>query len=195
MKKGERTREFIIEKAAAILNKKGMAGTAINDIMEATNLTKGGIYRNFESKDEICAAAFHYLSGKLSSRINEAMNAKEGAESKLFALLDFYVESSTLLNGGGCPILNFGTEADDTNPMIKSKVAEAIKSFQNKIYRTISAGIEKNEFKSDIDAEEFSVKMFSMLEGAILTCKVLHDNYQMKMITDLLKREIITFRK
>lgn len=195
MKKGERTREFIIEKAAAIINKKGMAGTAINDIMEATKLTKGGIYRNFESKDEICAAAFHYLSGKLSSRIREAMNSKDSAENKLFALLDFYLESSTLLDTGGCPILNFGTEADDTNPLIKSKVVDAIKTFQNTIYRTVKSGIDSAAFKNNINAEEFSIKMFSMLEGAILTCKLFNNSDQMKIITDLLKQEIVTFRK
>jgi TetR/AcrR family transcriptional repressor of nem operon len=47
MSKGENTRQFIIEKAALIMNQKGIAGTSISDIMEATKLAKGGIYRRF----------------------------------------------------------------------------------------------------------------------------------------------------
>ena len=53
MSKAEKTKEFIIEKSAPIFNKKGYAGTSLADIMEATNLTKGSIYGNFENKDEL----------------------------------------------------------------------------------------------------------------------------------------------
>ena len=60
MSKAERTRQFIIEKTAPIFNEKGYAGTSINDLTEATGLTKGSIYGNFENKDEVALAAFDY---------------------------------------------------------------------------------------------------------------------------------------
>ncbi|RZK05397.1 MAG: TetR/AcrR family transcriptional regulator, partial [Flavobacterium sp.] len=44
MSKSEQTKQFIIEKAAPIFNKKGFAGTSMNDILEATGLAKGGVY-------------------------------------------------------------------------------------------------------------------------------------------------------
>ena len=56
--KAERTRQFIIEASAPIINKKGVAGTSLTDIMEATKLAKGGIYGNFENKEEICKEIF-----------------------------------------------------------------------------------------------------------------------------------------
>src|SRR5471030_2641092 len=90
MTKAERTRQFIIEKAAPILNKKGMAGTAISDIMEATKLAKCGVYGNFENKEEICLEAFNYLTKSLGAAINQSMEGKATAKDKLFALLDFY---------------------------------------------------------------------------------------------------------
>ncbi|MCP2807331.1 TetR family transcriptional regulator, partial [Salmonella enterica subsp. enterica serovar Typhimurium] len=58
--KAERTRQYIIDKAAPIFNKKGYAGTSLNDLIEATGLTKGAIYGNFENKDEIALEAFDY---------------------------------------------------------------------------------------------------------------------------------------
>ena len=89
MTKAERTRQFIIEKAAPIFNKKGMAGTAISDIMEATQLAKGGVYGNFESKDEICVEAFNYLAKSLSSAIDQYVDGKVSAKDKLLALIEF----------------------------------------------------------------------------------------------------------
>ncbi|MEZ0131178.1 TetR family transcriptional regulator [Flavobacterium sp. LBUM151] len=61
MSKADRTRQFIIEASAPLINKKGMAGTSLSDIMEVTKLAKGGIYGNFESKEEICRESFLYL--------------------------------------------------------------------------------------------------------------------------------------
>ena len=58
--KAERTRNFIIEKTAEIFNRKGYAGTSMSDITEATGLTKGSIYGNFENKEDVALAVFEY---------------------------------------------------------------------------------------------------------------------------------------
>jgi TetR/AcrR family transcriptional repressor of nem operon len=190
MTKAERTRQFIIEKAAPILNKKGMAGTAISDIMEATKLAKGGVYGNFENKDEICLEAFNYLTKSLGAAINQSMEDKATAKDKLFALLDFYEKRLYKGDNGGCPILNFGAEADDTNPIIKQRVKEAINTSQNRIANIVKQGLQNGEFKETFDAGTFAVKMFTMIEGAILISRVQSSNDHMKLITGMLKAEI-----
>ena len=53
MTKGQETRQRIIELAAPIFNQRGFAGCSMADIMAATGLEKGGIYRYFSSKSEI----------------------------------------------------------------------------------------------------------------------------------------------
>src|SRR5688572_17900820 len=120
MTKSEKTRQFIIEQSAAIINKKGVAGTSISDLMEATKLAKGGIYGNFESKEEICAEAFAYLTDRVSRQLDAVVADKETARQKLFAILDYYAERLCTSDYGGCPLLNFGIEADDTNPVLKA---------------------------------------------------------------------------
>ena len=53
MSKAEKTRQFNNESTAELFNKKGYAGTSLSDISEATGLTKGSIYGNFENKDDV----------------------------------------------------------------------------------------------------------------------------------------------
>src|SRR5438105_15679201 len=60
MRKGEQTRQEIIRKAAPIFNQRGYDGAALSDLMKATGLEKGGIYRHFESKQQLAAEAFDY---------------------------------------------------------------------------------------------------------------------------------------
>lgn len=186
MTKAERTRKFIIEVAAPIFNKKGMAGTSLSDIMEATQLAKGGIYGNFENKDEICIEAFAYLSEILNDRLNNAIFKGNTAQEKLFNLLDTYQNKS---NDGGCPLLNFGVDADDTHPVIKEKVKKAILNSQERIFSIINDGIENKEISENLDPKIFSIKVFAMIEGAILCRRVSDNDNQMKVILDAIKNE------
>ncbi len=190
MTKSERTRQYIIEQSAAIINKKGVAGTAISDLMEATKLAKGGIYGNFESKEEICLEAFNYLTGLVSQGIDRAVAGKETAKEKLFALLDYYQDTLAASHMGGCPLLNFGTEADDTNQDLRQQVARSIKKSQQRMTRLVEEGIDNGEFGKRTDAELFGIKMFTMIEGAIFTSRVTNSKAPMKTVADILKKEI-----
>ncbi len=56
--KGAQTKEKIIETSLHLFSVKGYYNTSINDILEATQLTKGGLYGHFKSKDELWQAAY-----------------------------------------------------------------------------------------------------------------------------------------
>jgi TetR/AcrR family transcriptional repressor of nem operon len=56
--KGDETRERIIARAAPLFNQRGYAGAAMSDIMAATGLEKGGIYRHFGSKESLAHPSF-----------------------------------------------------------------------------------------------------------------------------------------
>jgi TetR/AcrR family transcriptional regulator, transcriptional repressor for nem operon len=60
VRKGEQTRHEIIRRAAPIFNQKGYDGAALSDLIRATGLEKGGIYRHFESKQELAGVAFDH---------------------------------------------------------------------------------------------------------------------------------------
>lgn len=187
MSKAERTKQFIIEKSAPIINKKGMAGTSLSDIMEATKLAKGGIYGNFENKEEICTESFLYLRSQLGFKLDEALAKGKSAKEKLYNLLNVYGNKENMV--GGCPILNFGVEADDTNPIIKEQVKKAIRSAQKRFFDLAAEGIANKELTSEINPEQFSVKTFAMIEGAILYRKVFDNEDQIKMVFESIKSE------
>jgi AcrR family transcriptional regulator len=60
MTKGEQTRQRIVAEAAPVFNQRGYEGSSLADLMKATGLKKGGIYRHFSSKEELAAEAFDY---------------------------------------------------------------------------------------------------------------------------------------
>src|SRR5438105_3375693 len=71
MRKGEQTREMILERAAPIFNQQGYAGASLSDIMRETGLEKGGIYNHFRGKEELALAAFDYAIGLVWQQIEQ----------------------------------------------------------------------------------------------------------------------------
>jgi AcrR family transcriptional regulator len=124
--KAERTAAYIIAKAAPLFNKKGYAGTSMNDIMKATGLAKGGLYGNFKSKDEIAAMAFEYSYNLLKEDIAKKVLPKKTAPEKLLTILQYYKNYTIAPTiEGGCPLLNTAIDADDAYPFLKKKAREA----------------------------------------------------------------------
>jgi len=190
MTKAERTRQFIIEKSAPIFNAKGMSGTTMSDVMEATKMAKGGLYGHFESKDELSYVVVDYNLKKLVEKVEQAIGRANTVKEKLFAYLDVFKNPLQFPVEGGCPMLNFGVESDDTNLIVRKKVKNMIEGSLKKTTSLIQYGIENGEFKETFNAKEFSIKMLALMEGGTLMGRVLNTNSQMTVIINILKKEI-----
>lgn len=190
MTKGEETRQFIIEKAAPIFNTKGIAATSMSDIMEATKLSKGSMYVHFENKDVLACAAVDHNMKVLSSKLETQLRQGKSAKEQLFAYIDFFSNPINPPVIGGCPLLNFGTEADDTNPVVKEKVNNAIKRGQQLLSTIIEKGITDKEFNPNWNGVEFATVLFAMLEGGHLMSRMSGNNDNMKTIEETLKKMI-----
>ena len=184
MGKSEETRKAIIEKAAILFNQRGFHGTSISDIMEATGLTKGGIYGNFKRegvdkkgvKEEIALASFKFAVEKVAEEIRTRTSVIDNSLDKLKTVVYFYKER--VLNPpveGGCPILNTSIEADDNMPVLRKKVVEAINFWHHGISRTIEKGQEKGEIKTEVDPKIFASRFIGTLEGGIMLSRIHKD--------------------
>lgn len=191
MTKGEQTRSYIIEKAAPLFNIKGMAATAMSDIMEATGLSKGTIYIHFQDKQALITEAVGHNLKMYAMKIEMALQRHTTAKDKLFAFIDLLSTPLKPVIEGGCPILNFATEADDTDPLIKDTIGRAVDWFEKKIIQIIKAGIKNGEFNADWNYREFATVMFAMLEGGHVACRVSNSNQKMKPIAAILKKMIL----
>ena len=89
MKKSDRTKAFIIEQVAPIFNKKGVHATSLSDLTKATNLTKGAIYGNFQSKDALAMACFEFNLRFLQKGLYKSIAVNGNAVDRLAALIDF----------------------------------------------------------------------------------------------------------
>ena len=191
MSKAARTREFIIEKTAPIFNMKGYAGTSLNDMTDATGLTKGSIYGNFTNKDEVALAAFEHNLQKVDQIIRQEMTKHTTIKDKLLVYANVYENFLKYpFPVGGCPILNTAIEADDTHPELKKVAAEAINNWKDKITYLIQKGIDSQEFKATVDAEQIALTMIAMIEGGIMITKLTGKLNYRKLVMESVEKMI-----
>ena len=193
MSKAERTRQMIIEQAAPLFNEKGIAGTSIDDVLKAAKVAKGCLYGHFESKEELSYASVDYMLKKLADRQDAAMQKEPTAKGKLYAFMDTYQNSLNPMFDGGCPILNFSTESDDTNPIIKQKIQTVIGGATTSFANIIRDGIQAGEFSDQLDPETFALKMFAAIEGVTMICRTMNSNAYMLTIIKSLKSELDSY--
>ncbi|MCW3071214.1 MAG: transcriptional regulator [Bacteroidetes bacterium] len=191
MSKAERTRQYIIEKTAPVFNAKGYSGTSMNDIMEATGLTKGSIYGNFENKDEVAIAAFDYNFGNITALISSRIREKNTAIDKLLVYPQTHRNILKIpFLKAGCPLLNTSVDADDTHPELRERAVKALNLWRSSIVKIIDQGIKTKEIKKGTNPVEFAAILVSLTEGAVMQAKVTGKPAELNITMDFLEKLI-----
>ena len=174
--KAERTTAFIIETVAPLFNKHGYIGTSMSDLTEATGLTKGAIYGNFENKESLALAAFEYNSTKLLQIIDEKLQVEGNALDKLFSLTHFYKDYDSVMEQlGGCPVLNVGVDAKHNNPPLAAAAKELTRTIEGKIALVLEKGVNQRELRLPVPPLQFAKQLFTMLQGAVAMATISGD--------------------
>jgi TetR/AcrR family transcriptional repressor of nem operon len=172
MNKGERTKREIVRNAAPLFNQKGFEGTSLSDLMSATGLQKGGIYRHFASKEELAAEAFDYAWEKAVAGRLDGVDDVPDSVDRLKKMIANFVEKRAGLVAGGCPLLNAAIEADDGNPALRERVEEAFRSWSERISGVVSQGIKNREIIAKTDPRALSKLIIGTLEGALMISRI-----------------------
>jgi TetR/AcrR family transcriptional regulator, transcriptional repressor for nem operon len=167
MRKGEQTRQEIIRKAAPIFNQKGYDGAALSDLMRATGLEKGGIYRHFESKQELAGEAFDHAWKLAMDARFEGTQKIPNAVDRLKQIIRNFRDRTGIVPGG-CPLLNTAVDSDDGNPKLRAKAREALSSWLDRLQVIAEEGKRRGEVRSDVDSAELAMLIVSTLEGSFM---------------------------
>lgn len=167
MRKGERTRQAIVERVAPLFNRRGFDGTALSEVLRVTGLTKGGIYRHFSSKEELAVAAFEHARRTAADARWKSVDASAHAIDQLRQFVANFTSGARPLPGG-CPLLNTVVDADDGNPALRARVRRAIHAWRARLAGIVRLGIERGEVRRAIDPESIATIVIAALEGGVM---------------------------
>ncbi|WP_219222652.1 TetR/AcrR family transcriptional regulator [Pedobacter antarcticus] len=184
--KTERTREHIIAATAPVFNRKGYAGTSITDLTQATKLTSGSIYGNFENKEEVALAAFDFNLESVHSVVQRAVNkCKTTKEKLMMSVLAYHSSQRLSFPGGGCPMQNTLTEADDSHEGLRLRAAQGLLRWKKDLMELINTGIAEKVIVADTDAEKIALHVIALIEFGFLISSATRDRKEVDKILDL----------
>jgi TetR/AcrR family transcriptional repressor of nem operon len=170
--RGEATRRRIVEQSAGVFNRHGYAGTSMSALMAATGMEKGGLYRHFESKEDLAAAAFDYAWETVTGPRRRGLENCVTALEKLLLLVRNFVEPPARTLPGGCPLLNTAIENDDGNTVLRGKARAALEEWRCAIANLVREGQAAGELRRDVDAAGVATIVIAALEGGVMLSRL-----------------------
>jgi TetR/AcrR family fatty acid metabolism transcriptional regulator len=95
MRNKELTRERILEAAEKLFAEKGFHETAMNEIVRAAKVSKGGVYFHFPSKEELFFALLDKLADALQREVQREIARRRGAVAKIQGALEVVLRTLT----------------------------------------------------------------------------------------------------
>jgi TetR/AcrR family transcriptional repressor of nem operon len=183
--KGQGTRQRIIAEAAAIFNQRGYEGCSMQAIMEATGLEKGGIYRHFESKEELAAEAFDYAWTFATTKRRQNLEAIPNPADRLKQhIANFVIRPGISALPGGCPLLNTAVDSDNGNPVLRDRVRKALRNWQTFLRDILEEGAKAGVIRPNLDLSSTANHIIGNLEGAMLISRIERNDHALRQALD-----------
>jgi TetR/AcrR family transcriptional repressor of nem operon len=122
-----RTREKIVQAAAAAFRAGGVAAVRLEDVMARAGLTHGGFYTHFASKEDLLREALEHASSQTVDMLSKPL-AETPGEHRLQAVIDAYLSPPHVAHPEwGCPLATLGPEIARTGGPTRGALAEGVR--------------------------------------------------------------------
>jgi AcrR family transcriptional regulator len=138
----------------------------MQDVMEATGLEKGGLYRHFSGKEELAAEVFRYTVARAEKLRSGTIDPRLGALDQLRSLVRRFVEVRSDVPGG-CAIFNTAIGEDDGNPVLRGLALEALHDWKARLTRIAARGIRAGEIRKGTVPRHVANVIIATLEGGL----------------------------
>jgi AcrR family transcriptional regulator len=184
-KRGATTRARIVETAAHLMYRQGVAATTLDDVREHSGTSKSQLYRHFADKDALVQAVIGLRSAQIIAREEERLRELDSLRG-LQAWRDALVRSNELQNGAyGCALGSMANELSDSNDEARAVLDATLREWE----RLLADGFERMRtagvLRPDVDPQRLAVGMMAALQGGYLLAQAAHDTAPMAIALDM----------
>jgi TetR/AcrR family transcriptional regulator, transcriptional repressor for nem operon len=171
--KGERTRARIVEAAARLIYERGVAGTTLDDVKTAAEVSGSQMYHYFPDKDELVQAVITHQAGVIAGNHRQAdLGSAEG----LKAWRDMVIAQARTAEGkGGCPLGSLTGQLAETDPRARALLAGGFGQWQAAIADGLRRLRDAGHLPDGTDPDALAVTLLATLQGGLLLAQVQRD--------------------
>ena len=168
--KGERTRQRIVEAAAELMFRNGVADTSLEAVKEGAGVSSSQIYHYFDDKRALVMAVIDYQTERVVGG-QESMFDEFDTVDRLVKWRDVIVNHQRLLGFfGGCPLGSIGSELAELDEHARRRVAASFDRWEGGIRRGLTTMRQRGDLRGD--PEDLALAMLAALQGGLLLMQV-----------------------
>ena len=172
--KAEATRERLLKAAKTLVMSKGFAGMSIDDVLKATDLTKGAFFHHFKSKADLADQLMRWYADTDMKMFRTFLAEAEAAhDDPLDQLLQFLKDFEAYLCDPenpprGCMYALYTYEDDHFDNSVKDFVSETLRTWTAMYIRKFQEVIDRYKPERNVTAKQLAEMIVAVIEGGLI---------------------------
>jgi AcrR family transcriptional regulator len=163
VRKGELTRQAILEHAMGLATRIGLEGLTIGQLADDLELSKSGLFAHFQAKETLQLQVLEHAAARfVDAVVRPALTAPRG-EPRVRAIFERWLEwSGKKPQPAGCFFVSAATEFDDRPGPVRDRLVQLQKDWLETIANTVRTASAEGHFRRDVDAEQFAHDLYGI---------------------------------
>lgn len=176
MRKGEATRERILESALELASTEGLTGLSIGRLADRNGMSKSGLFAHFGSKEGLQLDVLELATAKFRESVfTPALRADRG-EPRIRALFTRWLEWIDHQSlPGGCLLTAAAVELDDQPGPAREALVAMQRQWADALAQSVRIAINERHFRSDVDPDLFAFQLHAIVLGYHHARRLLRD--------------------
>lgn len=157
-------REAVLESGLALASELGLGGLTMERLAEAVDVTRGGLYAHFDSKEEILREILRRAVERfVEEGIRPALEAPRGMP-RVRALFEAWLEwTKAPPLPGGCVFISSAAELDDRPGPLRDYLVTTQRKWKDMLRRAVTLAQEEGDFRADLEPEQFVYDLYAVI--------------------------------
>ena len=189
-RKGQATRDRIVEAAAGLMFRQGVAGTTTEQVQAAAGVSASQIFHYFSDKRALVRAVIAYQTEAVLAA-QQPLLARLDSMDALRAWADLYVSIEEQLKyEGGCPLGSLGSELAETDPAARQDVERGFARWEEAIRDGLRAMYARGDLRRSADPDALALALLAAVQGGLLMTKIRRDPAPLRTVLDVVLAHI-----
>ena len=168
--KGARTRARIVEEAAALIHERGVAGTTLDDVKAAAEVSGSQLYHYFPDKNDLVQAVIDYQADTIVYHQRHALSSlPNGVEAWRNKVITAAKRTEAK---GGCPLGSLGGQLAESDPEARALIAAGFDQWAAAIGDALRSLHADGKLPPGIDPDDLATTLLATLQGGLLLAQV-----------------------
>ena len=165
--KGQRTRNSILETAAALATEEGLEPLSIGRLAEETGMSKSGLFAHFGSKEELQLATVEHAAALFVAEVIEPARSAPRGLARIWALCDHMIGySERQVFPGGCFFAATSFEFNNRPGPVRDRIEEMIRSWLSYLEHAVEQAQEAGELDPNASAREVAFQLDAFAQAS-----------------------------